>query len=251
MKTKRGTIAMAPERARQVQRMFDRIVRRYDLLNRLMSLGMDGRWRRLAASAGEPAGARVLDVGAGTGDLTRELMRQGAAQVVGIDFAPAMLRLARSKAHDELGGMSWLLGDGLVLPFRDETFDAVTNAFLLRNLADLGAGLAEMARVLKPGGRLVCLDMTQPPPGPFGVLYRLYFTRLLPPLASAISGDHDAYRYLPDSLKGFPDAPALAAAMRDAGLSDVSFQLMGGGAVALHTSRKPVPGCRNSTRQMR
>lgn len=233
---------MAPERARQVQQMFDRIVRRYDLLNRLMSFGMDARWRRLAASAAEPAGARVLDVGTGTGDLAKELMRQGAAHVAGIDFAPAMLRLARSKERNGASSMSWLLGDGLRLPFPDETFDAVTNAFLLRNLADLGAGLAEMARVLKPGGRLICLDMTQPPPGPFGALYRLYFTHLLPPLAGAISGDHDAYRYLPDSLKGFPDAPALAALIRDAGLANAGFRLLGGGAVALHTARKPGRG---------
>lgn len=229
--------------------MFDRIVRRYDVLNRLISLGMDSRWRRRAASAAGPAGALVLDVGAGTGDLSRELARQGAAHVAGVDFAPAMLLRARVKAGDEPAGVSWLLGDGLALPFRDETFDAVTNAFLLRNLADLSVGLAEMARVLKPGGRLACLDMTQPPRGPFGALFRLYFTRLLPPLAGAISGDPAAYRYLPDSLQGFPDAPALAALMRHAGLSNVEVQLLGGGTVALHRGCKPAPGFGTAVRE--
>ena len=223
---------------RQVQQMFDRIVPRYDRMNRLMSLGLDGRWRRLAASAAEPAGARVLDIGTGTGDLARELVRQGAAHVYGIDFSPAMLKVARAKERAGASSSSWLLGDCLRLPFPDATFDAVTNAFVLRNLADLRAGLAEMARVLKPGGRLVCLDMTQPPPGPFGALYRLYFGRLMPPLAGLLSGDRAAYRYLPDSLTGFPDAQALASMLAAAGLADVRVRRLAGGTVALHTARR-------------
>ena len=202
---------MSTERAQQVRQMFGRIVPRYDLLNRLMSLGMDGRWRRTAAAAARPAGGLALDVGTGSGDLALELQRQGAARVVGVDFSAEMLAAARRKA-DAPGSASpsWALAAALRLPFRDRTFDCVTSAFLLRNLADLQAGLAEMARVLKPGGRLVCLDMTQPPPGLFGGLYRLYFNRLMPSLAGFISGNPAAYRYLPNSLKGFPDASGLA-----------------------------------------
>ncbi len=224
------------ERARGVQRMFGKIVPRYDLLNRLMSLGMDGRWRRLAATAAEPRGAVVLDLGTGTGDLAFELRRQGASRVVGLDFTPEMLAVARGKRPSD--GVSWLLGDALRLPHPDRTFDAVTNAFLLRNLADLRVGLAEMARVLKPGGRLVCLDMTHPKPGLFAALYRLYFGRLLPLVAGLISGDRAAYRYLPQSLEGYPDAATLAAMLADAGLHGVNVTRLGGGSVALHVARK-------------
>jgi len=231
---------MPNEHARQVRRMFGRIVPRYDLLNRLMSLGMDGRWRRAAAAAAQPGDCLALDVGAGTGGLTLELHRQGAAHVVGADFSSEMLATASAKAAAAGDtGLSWALADALALPFRDDTFDCVTNSFLLRNLADLRAGLAEMARVLKPGGRFVCLDATQPPLGLFGSLYRLYFNRLLPPLAGAISGDRAAYRYLPNSLEGFPKARGLAAILADMGLSDVRFRLLAGGTVALHTGRRP------------
>jgi len=167
---------MPVARARDVREMFGRIVPRYDLLNRLMSLGMDRRWRRMAAAAAEPVACVALDLGTGTGDLAEELRRQGAAHVVGADFSVAMLRAARSKVAGkptevtaagsiERATVSWLLADGLQLPFRRGTFDCVTSAFVLRNLEDLRAGLSEMARVLKPGGRLVCLDMTQPPAG--------------------------------------------------------------------------------------
>ena len=233
---------MSAKDAQPVRRMFGRIVRRYDLLNRLISLGMDRRWRREAAAAALPAGAVALDVGAGTGDLAQELRRQGAARVVGVDFSREMLVAAQVKAAGVGGGLSWALADALRLPFADDTFDCVTNAFLLRNLADLSAGLAEMARVLKPGGRLVCLDMTRPPPGLFGALYRLYFTRLVPPLAGLISGDPAAYRYLPNSVRDFTNAPILAALLSEVGLSQVNFRLLGGGAVALHTARKPPSG---------
>lgn len=219
--------------------MFGRIVPRYDLVNRLMSLGMDGRWRRAAAAAAQPANCLALDVGTGTGDLALELRRQGAARVVGADFSIEMLATARAKtaAAGDVR-LSWALADALALPFPDNTFDRVTNAFLLRNLADIRAGLGEMARVLKPGGYLVCLDATQPRPGLFASLYRLYFNHLLPPLAGAISGDRAAYRYLPNSLIGFPKATELAAILADIGLSNVRFRLLAGGTVALHTGRR-------------
>ena len=220
--------------------MFGRIVPRYDLLNRLMSLGMDAGWRRAAATAARPAGALALDVGAGTGDLTLELLRQGARRVVAADLTPAMLAAGREKARRRrAGGAVWLAADALRLPFRDETFDAVTNAFVLRNLERLQAGLDEMTRVLKPGGRLVCLDMTRPRPGPFATIYRLYFHHLLPPLAGLVSGDREAYRYLPRSLDRHPDAATLASMLERAGLIDVRVQRLGVGTVALHTGAKP------------
>jgi demethylmenaquinone methyltransferase/2-methoxy-6-polyprenyl-1,4-benzoquinol methylase len=233
---------MSVKRARNVRQMFGRIVPRYDLLNRLMSLGMDSRWRRAAAAAAQPAGGLALDLGTGTGDLALALRRRGAARIVGVDFSGEMLAAARTKATSAgSASVSWALGDALRLPFPNDTFDCVTNGFLLRNLADLRAGLAEMVRVLKPGGRLVCLDMTQPPPGLFGSLYRLYFNRLMPPLAGAISGDPTAYRYLPNSLQGFPDASEMAAILTDIGLTRVRVRRLGSGTVALHAARKPMP----------
>jgi demethylmenaquinone methyltransferase/2-methoxy-6-polyprenyl-1,4-benzoquinol methylase len=231
---------MATERTRQVREMFSRIVPRYDLLNRLMSLGMDARWRRAAAAAAMPADALVLDVGAGTGDLTLELVRQGARAVVALDLTPGMLAAGRAKAlANGATRIRWLAGDALRLPFRDTTFDTVTNAFVLRNLADLQAGLDEMARVLRPGGRLVCLDMTRPKPGPFAALYRLYFHHLVPPLAGFISGDPAAYRYLPRSLDRHPAAGELASMIERAGLRHVTVRRFAGGTVALHSGVKP------------
>lgn len=231
---------MAIDRTRQVRDMFGRIVPRYDLLNRLMSLGMDAGWRRAAAAAARPQEALVLDVGAGTGDLTLELLRQGARCVVALDLTPAMLTAGRAKALAAgATAAHWLMGDALRVPFRDATFDAVTNAFVLRNLADLQSGLDEMSRVLRPGGRLVCLDMTRPRPGPFAALYRVYFHRLVSPLAGLISGDRAAYRYLPQSLDRHPDADTLASMLERAGLRDVAVRRFAGGTVALHVGVKP------------
>ena len=225
-----------------ISRMFGRIARRYDRLNRIMSLGMDGRWRQQAAASAKPDASLALDIGTGTGDLALELTKRGARQIVGADFSLEMLAAARAKlAAKDVLNTSWTLADALHLPFPEGTFDCVTNAFVLRNLADLRSGLAEMARVLQPGGRLVCLDMTQPPPGIVGTLYKLYFYRLLPPIAGVLSGDRAAYRYLPNSLVGFPDSAALVALLAEIGLVEVHMRKLAGGTVAIHTAVKP-PG---------
>lgn len=222
-------------RARQVQTMFGRIVGRYDVMNRLMSFGMDGAWRRAAARAALPRGGRILDLGSGTGDLSRELVRAGAAQVVAGDFTRDMVSVAARRYHGQRA-YTWTVADVLHLPFANATFDAVTNGFLLRNVVDLPAGIAEMARVLKPGGRLVCLDMTHVPAGPLAAPYRFYFHRVMPQVAGVLSGDRAAYRYLSNSLTGYPDADGLAGMLRDAGLRDVAFRRLGFGSVALHTA---------------
>jgi demethylmenaquinone methyltransferase/2-methoxy-6-polyprenyl-1,4-benzoquinol methylase len=227
----------ARERTLRVQAMFGRIVPRYDRLNRLMSLGMDAGWRRQAAAAAAPSGQRVLDIGAGTGDLGSALVDQGATAVVGADLTPSMLRAAARRCPSSV--RQWCVADALRLPFADESFEVVANAFLLRNLADLTAGLGEMARVLRPGGRLVCLDMTPAPRTPFGSAFRVYFNHVMPRVAGLLSGDRAAYGYLPASLEGFPDAETLAGMLRAAGLADVSYRKLAGGTVALHRGQKP------------
>lgn len=226
-----GASLQGAAKARLVQRMFNQIVPRYDLMNRLMTGGLDRRWRALAAAAALPAGRRVLDVATGTGDLALDLARAGARQVVGADFAAAMLAAAKRKVG---AGIPLVLADAQRLPFGDATFDAVTNAFLLRNLSDLDLGLREMRRVLRPGGRLVCLEITRPAPGPFASLFALYFYRLVPILGGLLTGERQAYRYLPNSLTTFPRAPELASRIRDAGFSAVTYQTLAFGTVALH-----------------
>lgn len=222
----------------KISGMFDRIVPRYDLVNSLMSFGMDRRWRSLAARLAVKPGDRALDVGTGTGYLARELRHAGASPVFAVDFSTRMLAAAEERVADGKAEIAWLRADAQRLPFPDGSFDCVTNAFLLRNLSDLTSGLREMARVLKPGGRLVCLDITQPPGGPFGVAYRLYFERLVPLVGGLIGSDREAYRYLPSSLKGFPDAGSLSDLLSDVGLTDVRMRLLGGGSVALHRAVK-------------
>jgi len=202
----------------------------------LMSLGMDAGWRRQAAAAAEPLGKRVLDVGAGTGDLGAALMEAGAAFVVGADLTPSMLDAARQ--HYPSTARQWCAADALYLPFAHASFDVVANAFLLRNLDDLPGSLCEMVRVLRPDGRLICLDMTPAPRTAFGAVFRLYFQRMVPPIAGMLSGERAAYRYLPASLAGFPDAESLAGMLREAGLTDVRYRLLAGGTVALHCGQK-------------
>ncbi|MGH2458336.1 MAG: ubiquinone/menaquinone biosynthesis methyltransferase [Chloroflexota bacterium] len=222
-------------KAERVQAMFARIVPRYDAMNTIMTGGLHRRWRRAAAGLAEPRGAVALDVGSGTGDLALALARAGARRVIGVDFCAEMLSVARAKAKAAAldSTVSFAVGDALRLPFPDRSFDRVVNGFLLRNVADLPGALAEMARVLKPGGRLVCLEITHPPAAvaPFA---RLYFGLVVPLLGAAITGEADAYRYLPASLAPLPNVQRLARMLTDAGFVDVRAQRLGFGTVALH-----------------
>ena len=219
--------------------MFSRISPQYDRMNRLMTAGLDGRWRRAAVAAAEPRGADVLDIGCGTGDLSAEFRRAGAGSVTGADFSAAMLALARDKASGKAGGGDWLQADALRLPFADGSFDAVASAFVLRNLVDLPAAFAEMLRVLRPGGRVVALDITHPPPGPFGAIMRFGFEQGVTRLAGILSGQGRAYRYLPGSLEGYPPADELSRMIEAAGAEPARYRRFGGGMVTLHIARRP------------
>lgn len=229
------------EQARAVGAMFDAIARRYDLLNRLMSAGQDVRWRRWAAAALTelPLGP-LLDLGTGTGDLALALHRGLPERVVlGLDLSAGMLRVGRAKlAARGVQGVHLLQGDGLRLPFAEATFAGAATAFTLRNVADLGAALREVWRVLRPGGVFACLEITRPRPGPLATLFGLYFQHLVPVAGGLISGRPAAYRYLPDSVARFVTGEELAAAMMAAGFREVRMRRFWPGAVTLHTGRR-------------
>jgi len=224
--------------------MFDRIVPRYDLMNRLMTGGRDIAWRRLAVREAlrgrHPAEVRILDVATGTGDLALAL-RSAGADVVGLDFSAAMLAEAIRKEAETVGSqhVSWVEGDAMSLPFPDESFDAVTVAFGLRNMPSYPAALAEMLRVLRPGGTLVCLETTPLRLPVLRAVFDWYFARVVPIVGGALSGDADAYRYLPASAAAFPDADTLGRMMLQAGFSNVRYLRRGLGTVALHVAIKP------------
>ena len=226
----------ARERTRRIEEMFSRLVPHYDRMNRLMTGGRDGPWRTLAVEASQPQGSVVLDVGSGTGDLSAEFRRQGAGQVLGFDVSASMLARAEEKFGRD--GIDWLQGDALRLPFPDESFDVVGSAFVMRNLPDLAGSFAEMARVLTPGGRLVGLDITHPPDTAWGKVLRLGFEQGVTRVAGLLSGDRSAYRYLPNSLSGYPTADELSRMLEAAGLVEVSYRRLSMGAVALHIGRK-------------
>lgn len=231
-------------KAAYVRSMFARIVPRYDLINRLMTMGLDRRWRRMTAELAAPRGALALDLATGTGDLAMELVRQGGRFVVGADFCPEMLIAAAEKIRPGNSGVpiAFTAADAQQMPFADNTFDCLVNGFLLRNLADLGAALREFRRVLKPGGRLVCLDLTHPPRA-LRPLFWPWFRLAVPMLGGLVSGDFDAYTYLPDSLRTYPDADRLRAMMIAAGFANATSRRVGLGSVAIHTAVKPVnPG---------
>lgn len=226
--------------ANEVRAMFDRIAPRYDLLNRAMTMGIDGRWREAAAAAADvAAGDRALDCCTGTGDLALALAQRTTplGSVVGLDFAPAMVERARAKAQERGVEIDFRVGDMLALPFEDDSFDAATVAFGIRNVSDLDRGLAEMTRVVRPGGKVVILEITTP--RRLRAFYRLWFDRVVPQLGRLLGRDGAAYSYLPASVRRFPEPPDLAARMAAAGLTDIRWRLMAAGIVALHHARVP------------
>lgn len=226
---------LPPER---VQAMFDRIARPYDAMNRVMTAGLDVRWRRLASDATEVgAGASVLDCCCGTADLTLELAKRvgPSGEVIGLDFAERMLDRGRIKiAKRGVDQASLIHGDALDLPFEDNRFAAATVAFGIRNVADLGRGFRELVRVVRPGGKVVCLEITTPESGVASKFHSLWFDRLVPGVGRLVDKQNSAYTYLPASVKRFPGKTSLAHVMYEAGLDDVRFRTLGGGIVALH-----------------
>jgi demethylmenaquinone methyltransferase / 2-methoxy-6-polyprenyl-1,4-benzoquinol methylase len=216
----------------QVRAMFDRIARVYDLMNSLMTAGLHHRWRERAADlAAVGPGDRALDVASGTGDLAIELARRvgPSGTVVGSDFSQAMLERAREKST----AVMWEWADALELPYPDRGFDAATVGFGARNFSDLDRGLAELVRVVRPGGRVVILEITTPQRPPLSTFFSVWFDRIVPALGRLV-GDPDAYAYLPSSVKRFPSPQELAARMAGAGLADVRYILTAGGIIALH-----------------
>jgi demethylmenaquinone methyltransferase / 2-methoxy-6-polyprenyl-1,4-benzoquinol methylase len=217
----------------QVRAMFDRIARVYDLMNSVMTAGMHHRWRERAVDlAAVGRGDRALDVATGTGDLAVALRRR-RADVVGLDFSERMLELAREKAPD----VAFQQGNALELPYGDGEFDAVTVGFGARNFSDLSAGLREMARVTRPGGRVVVLEITSPQRPPLSWFFRLWFDRIIPAIGR-VAGDPDAYSYLPSSVRRFPDPGGLAGVLAAAGLVRVRWILTAGGIIAIHVGER-------------
>jgi demethylmenaquinone methyltransferase / 2-methoxy-6-polyprenyl-1,4-benzoquinol methylase len=217
----------------QVQAMFDRIAGVYDLMNGVMTAGMHHRWRSRAADlAGAAPSTTILDVATGTGDLAIEMASRGS-EVVGMDFSGEMLAIARRKAPR----LRFEQGDAHALAYDDASFDAATVGFGARNFGDLRQGLSELARVVKPGGKVVVLEITTPAKPPLSTFFSLWFDRVVPALGR-FAGDPDAYTYLPASVKRFPDARALAGLMHSIGLRDVGWILTAGGIIALHHGTK-------------
>lgn len=227
-----------------VRAMFDRISGVYDLMNRVMTGGMDGRWRAFAArQVALRAGEHALDLGCGTGDMAIAIARHSPpdTRIVGVDFSEGMLEIGRRKLARR--GLSERIelrqGDVLRLDLPDDAFDAVCSAWLARNLSDIPAGFREMRRVTRPGGRVVCLEMSHPYNPIFNWGYHLYFDRLVPLLGGLIGKSADAYSYLPSSVVSHPDAPTLKGIMEDAGWEDARYYYLLGGVVAVHVATNP------------
>jgi len=225
----------------QVQEMFDAISPRYDLMNRLITMGQDGGWRRqVVRAAGLPAeGGRLLDLGAGTGDIAAEALRQhpGLDLTVAADLSASMMAVGRGREGME--GIRWCQVDALNLPFDDATFDAVTSGYLARNVGDRRRLFAEQRRVLRPGGRVVCLDTTPPPGGFLGPLIKFHMGVMIPLLGKLVAGDGAAYRYLPETTEAFLRPEELSRVMEEAGLEGVAFETLMFGTQAIHRGRRP------------
>jgi demethylmenaquinone methyltransferase/2-methoxy-6-polyprenyl-1,4-benzoquinol methylase len=226
--------------ATEVRGMFDRISGVYDLMNSAMTVGLHHQWRQRAVDRAEVGpGSDALDVCCGTGDLALELRRRIGpdGRVVGCDFSEPMLEQARRKSGDEGLPVEFGWADALELPYGDRSFDAVTIGFGARNLADLERGLSEMARVLRPGGRLVILEITRPQREPLSSFYSLWFDRLVPVLGS-LAGDSDAYSYLPESVRSFPEPRDLAGMIDSSGFTEIRWLLLAGGIIAIHSAAR-------------
>ena len=226
------------EKTRYVNRMFARIARRYDLMNRLMTGGRDRVWRQIVVQyARLPPGGWLLDVATGTGDIGHEALRQHPdARAVGADFTLEMMQVGQAKKPGSQ--LHFVGGDALCLPFADDTFDAAVSGFMMRNVADISRAFAEQHRVVKPGGRVVCLEISRPQTPVFRELFRFYFYRLVPVIGALVSGQREAYTYLPHSLTHFPEPKELAETMRSVGLRDVHFRRLMWGTVAIHVGVK-------------
>ena len=226
------------EHAKAVRAMFSGIARRYDLLNHVLSMNIDKRWRKLVRKKLQTIldrpDAVILDVACGTGDLSIELQSHSKAKVVGTDFCRPMLAVAATKDAE----IPFVEGDAMNLGFADASVDALTIAFGLRNLSNFADGLAEFHRVLKPGGKLVVLEFSSPVVPGFRQAFNFYFTRILPRIGGAVSGSRGAYEYLPDSVSKFPDQKRLAGLMRETGFVDVEYTNLTGGIAAIHSGTR-------------
>ncbi|MCL4796056.1 MAG: bifunctional demethylmenaquinone methyltransferase/2-methoxy-6-polyprenyl-1,4-benzoquinol methylase UbiE [Bryobacteraceae bacterium] len=235
--TPRGAVS-EEQAARWVQGMFGRVAHRYDFLNHLLSFQLDRRWRAFTVKQVRPIlmrpDARVLDLCCGTGDLMLALERERGGPVLGSDFCHPMLIEARSKSERRSAATELVNADALRMPFADASLDLITVAFGFRNFANYRKGLRELRRLLRPGGCLAILEFSQPPNRAFAALYRFYSRQVLPRIGALLSGDRDAYSYLPESVQKFPGPEDLAREMRLAGFTAVTFRLLSFGIVALH-----------------
>ncbi len=230
------------EHARAVREMFSGIAKKYDFLNHFLSVNTDKRWRRLVSKKLKDVldrdDALVLDVACGTGDLSVELQTAGKAKVVGTDFCRPMLEIAFNKNEKNKTAIPYIEADGMNLSFAENTFDAVTIAFGLRNFSNWQDGLVELHRILKKGGKLAILEFTTPVVPGFKQIFNLYFTQILPRIGGAVSGSRGAYEYLPDSVSRFPDQKGLVKLMEETGFTDVEYKNLTGGIAALHIGTK-------------
>lgn len=234
LKDKTGVADRHPGR---VRKMFGRIAHRYDLMNSLMTAGMHHKWRRLGVekTALEPGG-KALDICCGTGDFAFSLYKAVGplGSVTGLDFSRRMLDVAREKARRKGIPVDFTWGDATSLHFNNDSFDAVTVGFGVRNIEDLDKVFSEMCRVTKPGGKVVCLEITRPARDPFKSFYGIWFDRVVPMVGKMVSRDGSAYSYLPSSVKRFPPPDQLSLVMEKAGIRNVSYKLIAGGIIALH-----------------